>query len=201
VDAVGNIYVAAGFSHYVWELVPSAGPPVPSVAAGSVLNGASFVALVAPGSIAAVFGSFALNVPDSSSAGPVPTLRSGLTIQFPSAGVSAPLFYASAGQVNLQIPWVLAGQSSATVKAVLNGLAGAAQTFAISPFAPGIFTMYGNGQGAVIDSSGNLVDVTHPASAGSVIQIYCTGLGPVTNPPATATKRRSESFPGSGRDV
>jgi uncharacterized protein (TIGR03437 family) len=38
----------------------------------------------------------------------------------------------------------------------------------------------------VLDSKNHLVDSTNPATAGSsVVQIYCTGLAPVTNQPAT----------------
>src|SRR5205085_6868399 len=51
----------------------------------------------------------------------------------------------------------------------------------LAPFAPGIFSMngQGNGQGIVRDSQGQLVDISNPATAGDVIQIYCTGLGAV----------------------
>ena len=52
-------------------------------------------------------------------------------------------------------------------------------------FAPGIFSMNasGTGQGAVLDSNYKLVDPSNPTTAGNTIQIYCTGLGAVTNPP------------------
>lgn len=44
----------------------------------------------------------------------------------------------------------------------------------------------GTGQGAILDTSYNLVNTSNPATAGStIIQIYCTGLGPVTNTPPT----------------
>jgi uncharacterized protein (TIGR03437 family) len=46
----------------------------------------------------------------------------------------------------------------------------------------------GTGQGAVLDSSYRLVDASNPATAGStVIQVYCTGLGAVTNQPPTGS--------------
>ena len=40
------------------------------------------------------------------------------------------------------------------------------------------------GQGAIQDMSYQLVDSSHPAKPGDTIAIYCTGLGPVSNPPA-----------------
>jgi uncharacterized protein (TIGR03437 family) len=45
-----------------------------------------------------------------------------------------------------------------------------------------------------VDSHANLVTSSNPAIAGSVIQIYCTGLGMVTNPPATGAAASSTSL-------
>jgi hypothetical protein len=43
---------------------------------------------------------------------------------------------------------------------------------------------HGTGQGAILNASYQLVDASHPATPGSTyIQIYCTGLGAVTNQP------------------
>ena len=58
-----------------------------------------------------------------------------------------------------------------------------------------IFSMnsQGTGQGAVLDTSYRLVDSSNPATAGStVIQIYCTGLGAVTNQPASGSAALSD---------
>jgi uncharacterized protein (TIGR03437 family) len=58
----------------------------------------------------------------------------------------------------------------------------------IVPFAPGIFTMnaMGAGQGAVlIAPTAQLAAVGTPVSRGAYISIFCTGLGAVTNQPAT----------------
>jgi uncharacterized protein (TIGR03437 family) len=165
--------------------------PTPAINAGGTVNGASFRAgaAVAPGSIASVFGSFLVSSPSGASSLPLPTSLSGLSMQFGS-GVKAPLFYASAGQVNLQVPWELAGQAQASLTATLGGQTSAAQTVNLAPFAPGIFSTnaQGTGQGAIQDASSRLVDSSNPAAAGStVIIIYCTGLGPVTNRPASGS--------------
>jgi uncharacterized protein (TIGR03437 family) len=188
VDAGGKVYLAGGGGYnrnYVWSLTPTSGPPVAAITPGGVVNAAGFgPGPVAPGSIATVFGSFAVNLGDPATAPPLATIRSGLSIQFQTPGIlSAPLFYVSAEQVNLQIPWELAGQTSVKASAVLNGNAGPSQTLALAPFAPGIFAVNANGQGAVVDSSYRLVDLTNPTTAGNAIQIFCTGLGAVTNPP------------------
>jgi uncharacterized protein (TIGR03437 family) len=70
---------------------------------------------------------------------------------------------------------------------MLNGQSSFAQTVTLAPYAPGIFTTngQGTGQGAIVDANYRLIDAANPATAGSVLQIFCTGPGPVTNQPAT----------------
>ena len=165
-------------------------PPALSIATGGIVNAASYGAGagLAPGSIASVFGAFAQICPAGSESVPLPISLSGLSMQ--SSSLQSPLFYASAGQVNLQIPWELAGQTQTTLVPTLNGQAGAGQTFSLAPSSPGIFSMnsQGAGQGAILDSSYRLVDSTNPATPGTtVILIYGTGLGQVTNQPPTGS--------------
>jgi uncharacterized protein (TIGR03437 family) len=60
----------------------------------------------------------------------------------------------------------------------------------LASFEPGIFSTnaQGTGQGAILDTSYQLVDASNPAIPGSTyIQIYCTGLGPVTNQPPSGS--------------
>ncbi len=107
---------------------------------------------------------------------PLPTELAGLSLAF--GKIEAPLFYAAGGQVNLQIPWELAGQSQAVLSAAFGGQTSGPQTVSMARFAPGLF--------AIVDTSYHLVTPSNPAAAGiTVISIYCTGLGPVTNQPAT----------------
>ena len=164
--------------------------PAPSINPGGAVNAASYApgSPLAPGSIASVFGSFPLGSPSQAGSVPLPTSLSGLSMQF--GGAAAPLFYASGGQVNLQVPWELAGQSQTSITASAGGHASTAQTVALAPFAPGIFSMnaQGTGQGAILDQSYRLVDKSNPAPPGSIIQIYCTGLGEVTNQPPTGSQ-------------
>jgi hypothetical protein len=70
------------------------------------------------------------------------------------ASSNASLFFVSGGQVNLQIPWSATGGIS-WLTASVNGQTGAASpTFTLVPFAPGIFSMngQGSGQGAILNS-------------------------------------------------
>ncbi|HLY18663.1 MAG TPA: hypothetical protein VKR61_15630, partial [Bryobacteraceae bacterium] len=159
----------------------------PSINPGGAVNAAGYTAPLAPGSIAAVYGSFLLSSPAEASGAPLPKSLEGLSLQF-SPNLAAPLFFASAGQVNLQVPWETTGQSAVSLTATLNGQAGAPQAVSIAPFAPGIFSAnsQGTGQGAILNTSYQLVDASHPAIPGvTYVQIYCTGLGAVSHQPAT----------------
>ena len=150
---------------------------------------------VAPGSIVSVYGSFPLSAPSAAPTVPLPTSLGGLSLAF--GAVETPLFYASSTQVNLQIPWELAGQSQASLTAAFAGQTSAPQTVNLASFAPGIFSINGRGAGpgAILDSSYNLVAPSNPAGAGvTVILIYCTGLGAVTNPPLTGAAAPSSPF-------
>jgi uncharacterized protein (TIGR03437 family) len=181
----GLVYIADFENNAVRLLTPAAA--VPQISAGGVVNDANYTAPVVPGSIAAVFGDFFLTAGSSNTTLPLATNLQNLSFQF--GDTAAPLYYVSGTQVNLQVPWELAGQTSATLTATLNGAAGAGQTVTVAPFAPAIFTMnsQGTGAGAILDSSYRLVDSSNPATAGTTaILIYCTGLGAVSaNQPAT----------------
>ncbi len=187
VDSKGEVYVANadnGFPvSYVLVLDPLSEPPAARITTGGIVNAASYVTgPLAPGSIASIYGNFTLNAPAQPAGAPLPVALSGLSIEI--GGIPAPLFYASANLVNVQIPWELAGLSAVPVKALLNGSSGAAASIAIGSASPGIFTV-GGAQGAIVNTAGTLANSLSPVTAGEAIVIYCTGLGPVTNPPAT----------------
>ena len=165
--------------------------PGPSINAGGILNAASFAAgtPVAPGSMVAVFGNFGLNSSFVAPVFPLSTSLGGLSMQF-SGGIKAPLYYVSGAQVSLQVPWELATQSQPSIAGSLNGQSGSAQAVNIATYSPGIFSVnaQGTGQGVIVDSSQRLVDSSNPAIAGSTeVRIFCNGLGPVTNQPASGS--------------
>jgi uncharacterized protein (TIGR03437 family) len=162
----------------------SVNPNLPSINSGGVVSSADATAPVSPGSIASVYGTFPVSSSSQTTVTPWPTTLSGLSMQF--SGISVPLLYASPLLVNVQVPWELNGQTQALATATVANQTSAPQIVNLAAFAPGIFVMNAQGQGAILDSSYLLVDSSNPAIAGSTyIQIYCTGLGPVTNQPAT----------------
>jgi uncharacterized protein (TIGR03437 family) len=169
---------------------PPAQLPAANNSAG-IVNAASYVPTVAAGSIASVFGSNLSSVQAFASTIPLPTTLASTSFQI--GGRAAPLFFVSPSQVNLQIPWELAGQSQASVLATVGGVVSSQQTVSLAPFAPGLFTLNGAGssQGTIVIAGTPLfaapqsVPGSRPAHPGEFILIYCTGLGAVSNQPAT----------------
>ena len=96
-------------------------------------------------------------------------------------GVAAPLFYVSAGQVNLQVPFeVTQGETSIVIKRS-NGLS-YARSVQVLLSSPGIFTASGDGYNAPVivhTSDYSQVMIQKPAHPGEILAIFCTGLGAV----------------------
>jgi uncharacterized protein (TIGR03437 family) len=176
-----------------------ASAPIPSVSAGGVVNNASYTlagSTVAPGSIAAVFGT---NLTDGSSClppscnpsfegGKLKTTMAGAQVTI--NGTAAPIFYAIPTQLGIQIPTEVAG-ASATIQVTVKGQTSSARTISLDTVAPGIFsfTADGKGAGAIThpDATGSPVSSQTPARPGEVVIIYATGLGQVSPAAATGT--------------
>ena len=185
-DLAGNALAA----NYTWTFTTgTVVPPVlkPVISLNGTVNVASFVAPVVAGSIAAVFGTN-LATGQSSSIIPLPLPTSLGDSSFTIGGRTAPLFWVSTGQVNLQIPWELAGQTQATISTTVAGVASDPQNITLAAFGPGIFSadLTGKGQGAILVApTAQVAAPGTPALKGGFVAIFCTGLGAVTNQPAT----------------
>ena len=189
VDVAGNVYFADSLYNRIRVLTPGPGPPL-LISASSIVNAASFTPgmPLVPGSIATVFGTFPETSLTLAGGVPLPNSLAGLSIVF-EHGMQAPLLAVTSGQVNFQVPWELGGTSQVSLAATVDAQTTAAQSMSLAPFAPGLFVVQGGGMqvGAVLDNaSGILIDSRHPAIPGStILQIYGTGFGAVTNQPAT----------------
>lgn len=175
-----------------WQL--SASPP--QVNQGGTVNGASFASglAVAAGSIASVFGSnlgtgvlAARQLPLSAGLGNVSVLVNG---------IAAPLFFVSPKQINFQVPWELIGQTQASIVVEADGQTSPSQTFQLASWSPGIFTADSSGRGqGIVQMAGTVVLAApegsvpglaaRPIRRGEYLTLYCTGLGDVTNRPAS----------------
>jgi uncharacterized protein (TIGR03437 family) len=168
------------------------GPP--SLSAGGTIDNASFAvnAPVAPGSLVSIFGT-GLAGDAAIAAGPsLPTVLGATALTL--GGVPVPLIHVFPTQVDAQVPWELAGQTAAPLTIVTDDLSGNTVSVPLAEFSPGLYTATGTGagQGAIlIDGTATLAAPAsgpfagQPASRGTFIDIFATGLGPVTNQPAS----------------
>ncbi len=155
----------------------------PLVGLNGIVNGASFStdAIVSPGSIASMFGQ---NLASSTVvAGELPLPTTLARTQVLVNNIAAPLFFVSPGQINFQV-LVEASGSTVPVVVISGGVRGNTVMLRLAPEVPGIFSAVpgGRGQGAILNQDNTLNSAQNPAEAGSVIQIFATGLG-ATNPP------------------
>jgi uncharacterized protein (TIGR03437 family) len=181
VSSSGAVYVGDDLNFRVREIVPaSSGLIPPVISANGVVNGASFVVglTVAPGSLAAIFGSDLAASTVIAGAVPLPTVLGQTSVTF--NGIPAPLFFVSPGQINAQVPFTLSAGAT-TVQVTQSGMSSAAQITEMGVFSPGIFLLNQAGAGAIFDAvTFRIITGTSPALPGEVIAIYATGLGPVS---------------------
>lgn len=155
-------------AHHLGDACTVAEARAPITAAG-LRNAASGGTAYAPGMALSVYGiEFAESVQQASSL-PLPTALGGFSATV--NGVSAPLYYVSAGQVNLQIPYET--QPGTATLVLANSSQSVTHTFPVVAAAPGIFNV---GDTLIPDAS---------ARRGQIISMYITGDGQVT--PSLAT--------------
>jgi uncharacterized protein (TIGR03437 family) len=159
---------------------------------------------IAPGQVLALFGdNLAPLQPGQPPAG-FPTSFDGVTITF--NGIAAPLLYAAGGQINLQVPYEIAGQTQVTMQ-VSSQLVAApfseSYTLAVAAQQPSVFLSFDDFAGPVfgapacggieaagveplaLNEDGTLNSCANPAAVGSVVTLFLNGVGVIT--PAQTT--------------
>ncbi len=167
----------------------------PSIFAGGVLNGASFVKGqgVAPGSLVSIFGTELAAGLTQNDTVPLSTKLSNVSVTFNN--IPAGLYFVSGGQINAQIPWdVMAADATSgkiTTVVTRNGVPSPPLDVDFLPVAPGIFYLpdFGgwaiaiNADGSLAAPTGSIPGInTHPASVGDGLALLATGLGAVDTP-------------------
>jgi uncharacterized protein (TIGR03437 family) len=100
-------------------------------------------------------------------------------------GVPAPIIAVIAGQVNVMVPYGIAGRATTNVVVSYLGVPSAGLNYNVTTTVPGIYTVNqaGTGQGAILNQDFSINGPTNAAARGTVIAIYMTGEG-VTSPPS-----------------
>ena len=161
----------------------------PAITPGRILNAASYLGAISPGSLAAVYGNnladAVYTVPAPATGGSYPKTVASVTVNV--NGVNAALVYVSPTQINFQVPWEAAPGLAVPVKVTRNGVdSNVEQVTIASTVSPSFFlSEFTNGVAWV---TGNAADgCPTPSSecsvkAGSTYQLWANGLGPKTQP-------------------
>lgn len=109
---------------------------------------------MAPGSIASLMGA----------------QLSGKTVSVAFDGLTGQVLYDGDTQINVVLPMGLGGKASTQMVVTIDGTQSTATTVSLASFSPGIF------QNGVLNQDYAVNGPAHPATHGSVIQIFATGL-------------------------
>jgi uncharacterized protein (TIGR03437 family) len=158
----------------------------PVLTAAGVASAASYApGAVAPGEILSLFGS-AIGPPTPASlalTNPLLVANSLQGVHVLFDGVPAPVLYASSGQVNVVVPYAVAGESATQVQVEYLGSLSAPMSLPVAATAPGIFTLNasGAGPGAILNAADESVNAAaNPAAPGDWVSIFVTGAGATT---------------------
>ena len=187
-DEAGEIYVADGAAGAVYRID---GSRAPRFSAAGVVNAASFVQGIAPGSLATLFAAGVLDDPGvlNASGIPVATTLGGISVTM--NGVNAPILLmanrSGQEQINFQAPFELRGRSNAQVVVTRDGQSSAAAVVPVLDVQPAIYTTDGANAVVVHNADYTLVTAQRPLVPGEFAFLYATGLGRVLNEPATGS--------------
>jgi uncharacterized protein (TIGR03437 family) len=179
----------AGLTNELLLLGP-APPAAPEFTSAGVVNAFSGqTGPFAPGEIVSIFGSRlgpaageAASVDPAS--GRLPTRLGGVSVRFNLT--AGPLYFARAEQINVQIPYELAGQTEATLTVNYGGGA-ATVRLPLAATHPGLYPR-------IFNQDGSVNSPQNPAAPGSIVVLFGTGQG-VTSPASPTGALATDPFP------
>jgi uncharacterized protein (TIGR03437 family) len=148
------------------------------------VSAASLQPQISPGELISIFGANIGTPPVSgqyNDAGLYPTALGNTTVSI--GGTPAALLFVSTTQINAVVPFEVAGQTSVDVVVTHDDVAAPTVTVPLAATAPAIFTAAGTGkgQGAIQNATSPIAatpnNAANPAAPGSIIAIYATGGG------------------------
>jgi uncharacterized protein (TIGR03437 family) len=174
----------------------------PVIAPGGVVNGASYLGEISPGSLASVYGTNladAVRLPQKPD-GSFPSSAAGVTVSV--GDLNAPLIYVSPTQINFQVPWETAPGLAVPVKVTWNNVDSNVEPVTVTTASPAFFlSEFVNGVAWV---TGNVADgCPTPASGctvkpGATYQLWANGLGPKMSPLQDGVGAPPVALPVSG---
>jgi uncharacterized protein (TIGR03437 family) len=172
-------------------------PPAPAFITGSITNAFSgSVNGVAPGEDVSIYGT---NLGPAAGVGGSFDVKTGFAtgvggVSVTFDGIAAPLLYVSAGQINAQAPFELAGRTSTNLVVSYNGAVSAAVTAPVVPVHPGIYPK-------PINDDYSLNSASAPTQAGKYVTIYALGLGATSNQPGTGAPSPGQPLASTDANV
>jgi uncharacterized protein (TIGR03437 family) len=154
----------------------------PAVAPNGTVNNL-FVqpgAALAPGTIAAIYGS-SMSGGLTGQPGQVPLITKFQGTSVVIGGRLAPFYYASDGQLDVQLPSELNPNQTYALVVTSNGAISVPQNVTVGSATPGV-AAFPDGRLIAQHLDFTFVDAGHPAKAGEILVMYLDGMG-ATNPP------------------
>jgi len=189
-DSSGNVFSSPEIA-VTGDVTADTAVATPVYTSGAI-SAASFAPQptpITPGSLISLFGQYIAGAGGAATQLPLPISLAGTTVTI--GGIPAGLIASAAAstpggtdQINLQVPFELAGQATADIVVTSNGVSGAPETITLGT-APAFFTQNysGSGDGVFVHSDGiTPITLGNPASGGEVIVLYATGMGAVQTP-------------------
>ncbi|MFN0165890.1 MAG: putative Ig domain-containing protein, partial [Bryobacteraceae bacterium] len=152
--------------------------PAPTVSRGAVVNPFYRVAgsTLAPGTLVEIYGTNLTSVAVEPKILPLPRVFNNTSVII--GGTTAPLFFLSPGQLNVQLPYEFAPNSEFPFMVSRAGTFSLPETLVFSDVQPGVFAF-------AQKADASLVTAESPAKPGEFLQLYLLGMG-VTNPPVAS---------------
>jgi uncharacterized protein (TIGR03437 family) len=142
--------------------------------AASLLPGA-----LAPGEIFTIYGSGigpATGLSGALDSGMMATTLGNTQVLI--GNTPAPLYYVQSQQINAQVPYEVAGQTSTQVQVLYNGETVMNVEVSLAAASPALFTVSsGVGQVVAVNEDGSLNSDQNPAQLSSIVVLYATGQG------------------------
>ncbi len=166
----------------------------PVIATDGAVSAASFQVGpgLAPGSTMAIRGAALSSSTRTATSASLPLILGGSSVSFDNTveKISVPgrIQSVSESQVVVQIPWELLGLNSVRMKVTSGDVSSAVYSVPLADYAPGVFEAEdssGRRFARALDEAGGTVGSANPARKGRTVVLFASGLGPVSEQPAS----------------